>query len=334
MKFSRTEKKAMLLDPFQEFREAERISEVRVDPITGNSTRILDFPVKDLPYPDYSGIIEKSREFCPFCPQMIESITPKFSPALKLKERYRRGEAVCFPNAFPYDENGAVVVISDDHYLAMNEFTQEMLQDALSCSIDYLSDLSDSSPVIRYQSINWNYMPLAGSSLVHPHLQIMASSSPTGYYRDVRESLENYSGNSTFWDEYINTEKDLDQRFIDETGHISWFCAFAPMGIFDILGFAANAQVPSQLREHHVNELAEGIVKILHFFHEKKMPAFNMSIYFDSENREFMPHLRICPRVALPPFETSEINYIRMLHNESMTVIKPENLCLELKEQW
>jgi hypothetical protein len=48
-------------------------------------------------------------------------------------------------------------------------------------------------------------------------------------------------------------------------------------------------------------------------------------------DESFTPHLRICPRVSLPPLGTSEINYMRMLHNETLTTMKPEEVCKEVK---
>ncbi len=111
------------MDPAQGFEEVRRYSEVRYDPLTGHSSRILDFPVREVQRADLAGLIESSRQFCPFCPGMAEQVTPKFHPDLAKCERYARGEALCVPNAYPYDENGAVTIMTHQHYVSMGEFT-------------------------------------------------------------------------------------------------------------------------------------------------------------------------------------------------------------------
>jgi len=59
-----------------------------------------------------------------------------------------------------------------------------------------------------------------------------------------------------------------------------------------------------------------------------------MSIYFVLANEDFVPHMRICPRTSIPPHETSEINYMRMLHSESMTILMPEEVCGNIRDLW
>ena len=175
MVFEKIIKRSHFLDPFQSYAPVEKLSEVRVDPLTGSTSRILDFPVKQLEKSDLGPIAESTRQFCPFCPSVVEQITPKFDPSLVPEERYRQGEALCFPNAFPYDENGAVTVISSEHYIPIDGFTAVLIGDALQCCARYLDDLLLGQPEGVYQTINWNFLHLAGSSLVHPHLQVMAS---------------------------------------------------------------------------------------------------------------------------------------------------------------
>jgi UDPglucose--hexose-1-phosphate uridylyltransferase len=336
MDFIKVLKISRFLDPFQEFSETKRYSEVRHDPLTGHSTRILDFPVKEICKADVSELVEKSRSMCPFCPEVVEQVTPKFHPDLLSKERYSQGEALCVPNVFPYDENGAVCVMTKEHHLPLNDFTVKILTDALSCCFDYLGDVVVKQPGMIYQSVNWNYMPLAGGSIIHPHLQITASSSSTNYYTVMLAALEKYldKHNSDFWADLRDEEKRLGQRCICITENMTWLVAYAPMGVFDILGIIHNARTPGDINGGTLNDLAGGILNVLNYIDSLNLNSLNMSIYFLLGNSSFTPHLRICPRVSIPPFDTSQINYMKMLHNETLTTLKPEDICDGIKSFW
>ena len=336
MNFDKVLKTSRFLDPFQDFSETQRYSEVRRDPLTGHSTRILDFPVREIEKADIHSLIEESRLLCPFCPDVVEQVTPKFHPDLLCKERYSQGEALCVPNVFPYDENGAVCVMTREHYMPLTGFSRKIMTDALKCCFEYLTDVVVRQPDMIYQSVNWNYMPLAGGSIVHPHLQITASSSSTNYYTDMLPALTRYrkEHDSDYWYDLRDEELRLGQRCIAVTDTITWLVAFAPMGVFDILGIIHDALTPGDITDKTLADLAGGILNVLRYIDSLNLSSLNMSLYFHLDDSVFTPHVRICPRVSIPPFDTSQINYMKMLHNETLTTMKPEDICNGIKEIW
>jgi len=336
MDFTKITKVARFRDPFQNFAEVERVSEIRTDPLSGHTARILDFPVRSLGRVDLSPIIEKSKTTCPFCPEIIDKMTPKFSPSVVSRERYARGEALCVPNVFPHDENFALTVMTKKHYVGLTEFTHEVLKDSLLCCMDYLMELLIKQPGAVYQSINWNYLPLAGGSIVHPHLQIIASSTPTRYYTEVISSVERYKreNKNSLWKDFITAEEHQKERFIAYSDGVLWTVAFAPMGIFDVMAIIERTRKPADINGVVLDSLVSGILSTLRFIDSLNMYSFNMSLYFFTNNSLFLPHLRICPRISLPPLGACEINYMRMLHNETLTTLKPEDLCERIKPFW
>jgi len=332
-------KKAVFLDPFNSFNPGGRECEIRTDPLTGRNTRILFFPIRVIPELDIEKLkanieelIKRDPGFCPFCPDNIEKITPKFNPDLFTKERYKVGEAVCFPNVFPYDENGAVTVISKKHLVTSDEFTEDMLKDSFSCCVDYLTDVDSKQPEAIYQSINWNYLPAAGSSIIHPHLQVTASAIPTNYCTDILKTIE-LSDKNIFTD-LVNTEISNEERFIVKEKYFSWMIGFAPEGIFDLIAISHEYFEPKDLKDNRLDELIKNILKSIHFIRSYNILSFNLSLFFILRNERFIPHMRICPRTNVPPLETSEINYMKMLHNEPMTTLKPELVAEQLKNVW
>ena len=206
----------------------------------------------------------------------------------------------------------------------------------MGCCLEYLGDLLAVQPDAVYQSINWNYMPLAGGSIVHPHLQVAASTTPTNYYTSMLGMLGIYrrEHGTDFWRDLVSNEEKLGERFIARMDHTTWLVAFAPLGVFDIIGVMDETCPPSRMRNGVMKELVDGVLKVLGYIDSLNMYSLNMSLYFLPDNDLFPPHVRICPRVSIPPFGTSQINYMRMLHNEPMTTMKPEDVCQGMKNLW
>jgi len=336
MEFVRVVKTSRFLDPAQGFSETERYSEVRVDPLTGRTSRVLDFPIREVVRTDVSAEVELSKGFCPFCPEVVQTVTPKFHPDLTSKERYSRGESLCVPNAFPYDENGAVCVMCSEHYLPLTSFTEGILEDSLACCFEYLEDVVLRQPDMIYQSVNWNYMPLAGGSLIHPHLQITASSSSTNYYAEIVPNLARYKAETgrDYWTDLRDEEQRNGERYISAADGITWLAAFAPLGVFDVLGILHEVRKPGDIKAGTLRELARGILLVLRYIDSLNMGSLNMSLYFLGGNPLFVPHVRICPRLSIPPFGTSQVNYMKMLHDETLTTLKPEDICKDLQAFW
>ncbi len=332
MEFKKVLKKSVFLDPFNGFDRGGRECEIRTDPLTGRNVRILFFPPRMLPEPDLEAIKRKDTGFCPFCAENIEKITPKFNPELFSRERYKSGEAVCFPNAFPYDENGAVTVMTDKHLVLIDEFTPEIMKNAFACCVEFLKDVEQKQPDAQYQSINWNYLPVAGSSIVHPHLQITASSIPTNYYSDVLKTID--ASDVNVFEDLVNSEIAIGERFISRGEYFSWMIAFAPGGIFDLMAVSHACFPPVELKGGRLDELIDGILKTINFIKTYNIISYNMSLFFIPGNQRFIPHMRICPRTNVPPLDTSEINYMKMLHNEPMSTMKPELVAEAMKKVW
>jgi len=160
----RAEKKfARLHDPRKNFELAQVESEIRFDPLTGSSGRICHFSLANMSVPDLSGIIAESRAVCPFCPDKVESITPRFPDDLVPGGRMRRGEAVLFPNLFPYDDISAVAVICREHFLAMDAVPASVLCDGIGVARDFFLRAGDRvEGGSGFGLITWNYMPPAG----------------------------------------------------------------------------------------------------------------------------------------------------------------------------
>src|SRR6266487_2723175 len=104
-----------MLDPRAGFEPVRTRVEFRWDPLTGHVARLMTgsrlMPPNDF---DLEALAEQTREGCPFCPEALDSMTPRLDPGIFPfpDGRIHRGEAVLFPNIVSYSLHSAVSVYS------------------------------------------------------------------------------------------------------------------------------------------------------------------------------------------------------------------------------
>jgi UDPglucose--hexose-1-phosphate uridylyltransferase len=327
MEFRSIVKNAVFYDPFNNFQRTERPTDIRFDPLTGRSSRIIYFPVTLPPPADQSQLAEVTRQFCPFCKPAVFEKTPRFPEEIVPEGRLTRGGAVVFPNAFPYDAHSAVAVVTEGHYIKMDAFDVREIEDGLVLGREYLTRVNAQFPGCAHLSINMNYMPMAGGSILHPHMQLIAGDVPTNYQREhARLFLEYNKAHGTgYFSDLIEEEERRGERFIACTENIVWLCAFAPLGITEFLAIFQDGQPIVETDQSVIGEFALGMATVLRYLASMNFASFNMALFSaPTDSRAFPTHARIVPRTQLPPVGASDVNYFEMLHHEVLTIIKPE----------
>lgn len=333
IEFYKRDVRASLLDPIKGFTRKEFIFEVRKDPLTQHVSRILPFRLK-LPDKQISTeILEATKESCPFCPDRVISSTPQFVPEITPEGRIRRGEALMFPNSFPYACYNWVVVLSGRHFLYLDQFSVETLKDGFLLAQYGVNLVKERE--FKYSSINWNYLPQAGGGIIHPHLQVVVEDSPTASHKNVLEGLKRYQmerGHS-FWDDFLSEETNMGERYIGKKGDIHFLTAFSPLGVLgEIFVLFSHRNTIRELRIKDWEDFSEGLTRAFLFLKGKHIQSFNLAIFSGSgEGVDSWVYGRLCPRMTLPPWNTSDINYFEKLHDEVICVVSPEDMCKEMK---
>lgn len=313
------------LDPTRDFEPVEKTTEIRHDPLTGRSSRILDMgftPEK----PDVDGMVERFRSgFNPFAREKRDEVTPKFLEEVEgiPGGRLARGEALVVPNLFPYDRYSAITVLSDADFVPLDGFSEDLLVDAFGADMEYLRRVRETDgDACRHYSINWNYMPLAGGSLVHPHHQLIASPEPTNYLKDVEAGLAAY-GRRYFED--LAAAEEGGERWVGREGGISWLTGFAPMGQIDILGVFTGRASVFDLTSEDFGALSRSLLKIFSYLDAEGFASFNFALYGLERAEGYEVHCRLSPRFLLSnALGTSDINYFEISHSESLAFFFPE----------
>jgi galactose-1-phosphate uridylyltransferase len=336
VRFKKSVKEVRLLDHTKDFNEKVLHFELRFDPLTRRRARIMNLKFKLLSPPDWEKIVSRSLKYpCPFCEINLEKMTPKFPSRLIPEGRIKTGEAIVLPNFMPYGEHNAIIIFSYEHFVKPSGFSEEVLANGFLAAQHFLKIVYKKSPKNKYLTINWNYLPPSGASLIHPHLHLMADRDPSDYHglilRRGKRFWKKFKVN--YWSDLIIEEKKRQERFLGETGAVSWLLDFAPKGMmFDVIGIFRDRLSFLEVSSAEFYDFACGLKKIFHYLEENNLISFNLSIFSGIKEKEyFWTHARLVPRFVIPPMDTSDINFISLLHNESLSIIKPEEVCPELK---
>lgn len=334
--FKKIESKTRFLNPFKEFSLDEIPFEIRFDPLTGETGRVYDVQYKPPERPDLKQTIQRSKEmFCPFCPEALEKSTPLFPKEFIPEGRINEGEATLIPNLVPFDTYAGVSVVSREHYLGIGDLTPDRLKDSFFAALSFVKRVVDFDPQVQFFSVNWNYMPESGSSLVHPHLQVNCGYVPTNHHRVQIEGCTRYlnENGKSFWKDFISAEKKSGERFIAEIGPTFWVMSFVPQTFLpDVWCIFPEHYSLIQLGMGELGSFLQGLSRVLQYFGQKDIPAFNMSIFSHKKDENFRINARICPRLLPRPIGNSDRAYLQTLHKESYTVRPPESVCPELRE--
>jgi UDPglucose--hexose-1-phosphate uridylyltransferase len=332
MKFEAIKKETVVLDPNENLAERRIPSEVRIDPLTGRTARICHFMKLKWEKPDFEALIAGTESWCPFCADKVLRVTPFFPKAIIPEGRLQKKDMVLFPNIAPYDSIGAVATFGSRHYIPMTDLTPELIASAFGFALDFFRRVAHSGhPESVYHIINWNHMPPAGSSLIHPHLQVFSTSSAPNLMRQELEASKNYSDShgSNFWDDLIAAEKASGQRYLGKIGRTHWMMAFAPMGVAgDVLAVSEDVCCTLDLEAQDLADLAKGIASVIAEYDKMGIYSFNMNFFTGAAtDGHFRFHLIFSPRTFFnQKLGTPDIGALRNLYNESLCMAYPEEI--------
>lgn len=319
---TKTVEQATFYSPLADFEEDTVDVEVREDPLTGRQTRIVEevFPAPE-EAPDIDEYVSDS-EGCFFCPAMVHDATPEY-PDFVGADRIEHGEAISFPNLFPYGKHSNVVVLTEEHFRPIDAITAEQFADGLACALDYLGAVVDHEDA-EFASINMNLLPSAGSSVVHPHLQTVADDHGTsGQRRTVRaERAYHDEHGRTYWQDLLETEQD-GPRYIDSTGTVDWLAPFAPANHWHVRGITDVTGIPAA-DDDVVEELADGITNVLAYYASMDLNAHNFAISLTSDDPASPAVVDVVARTPFDEHYVSDAFFMRTLHDEPVVDVAPE----------
>ncbi|MFH2013132.1 MAG: hypothetical protein ABIJ37_10615 [Pseudomonadota bacterium] len=257
-------------------------------------------------------------------------------PSLFPEGRINKGEAWLIANLFPWGTHNPLIVVSSNHFVGINEFHPVMLTDAMSITQSYIRRVEEMDGEVNHWSIGWNYMPISGSSQLHPHLQVIGQNHPTPMEEKVinasRDYHKRYAG--VYFKNLVKKEKELGLRYLGDTGDVSWIVNFVSRNfLFEIIAVFNDTGTIMEFSPKEFNDFSEGLLKVLNYCDSKNLYSFNLVIYSCNEKtRDYLPtYARFIPRFNFSPLQTSDANLGSILHDWSCMFLRPEDVCKEMK---
>ncbi|WP_455367640.1 hypothetical protein [[Eubacterium] cellulosolvens] len=285
--YEKSEKFAHVLDPTQNYQLNMQSIEHRQDPLTGKNSIILRGRLKyvqrffETDEKFLYQYAEETKGHCPFCPLSLEKSTPRF-PAEIIKEgRIKLREAVTFPSLFAHMEYNAITVLTKTHLLGLDEFNPEILKNGISASLEYIKNIHTYDDKIKYAAFVVNYLPPAGSTVIHPHMQTLASNVPFQKIKEMMDASRSYyeKWRTNYWIDLIESEKKKGERYLGSIASSEWVLPFSPNGFYEVDAVLPDKVSFIDLTEEDIIGIAEGLSRTLLFYKQNKIWSFNIAIF-------------------------------------------------------
>ncbi|HEY5896782.1 MAG TPA: methylmalonyl Co-A mutase-associated GTPase MeaB, partial [Burkholderiales bacterium] len=309
-------KVARIHDPRRKFELADIESEVREDPLTGETSRICHFAFPPRQVPDLAAMVEATRASCPFCPEKVETVTPRYPEALLRGGRSARGEALLFPNLFPYDDVSAIVSMQREHFAPMDALRPAMIADALILARDFIREARAAVTGDAFGIVTWNYMPPSGASQVHPHMQVIVTDTPgNALRRELAAEARFLERHGVSWPSLLLQTERAGERFIVEEGPVTWWAPFCPVGMLgDVQAVFAERATLGECSDADLDVFARTLARLAAAYARLGLWSFNLTLFPQAEGRNDGTHwlgARLLPRFYLnPALHNSDVAYL------------------------
>jgi galactose-1-phosphate uridylyltransferase len=339
--FKKFEEKSVLLNPLKDFEIDSQTIEYREDPLSGFTSfirtgRAFWAGIYKTDEALLQKLVEETRGKCFFCPEKVSTSTPKFPSDFIPEGRLTIGEATLFPNLFAHKQYSAIIAITQKHYLKLNEFEPGLLINAFKLADLYIRRANEMSGV-EYAEIGGNYLYPSGASIVHPHLQIIVSHGPHSLIKVCREKgkshYRKYSRN--FWEELIDKEKKLGERYLGNIGSTEWFVPFAPIREDEVDAVVRGKSHFLEFDDHDWESLAQGISRVLKAYYDKGFSCFNYAIYSGPLGKKlskyFWAGIKIISRSSVQTYPVCDSWYSSSILLDGFVVEPPEEIAKQLR---
>jgi galactose-1-phosphate uridylyltransferase len=208
-----------------------------------------------------------------------------------------------------------------------------MLLDAFKACCLYFEQLHGAFPKVKYTAIVMNFLPPAGSTIAHPHIQALASDIPIQAIADIADATRRYhtKNGSNYWLDLTKTERGLGARFLANLNGVDWLTPFAPVGLNEADAIVLGKPRFNSLSEENWNGLTEGMVKVLKFYQELGVRSFNAALYASPLDDDSIPvTVRMVSRYGYRPKFVSDVWALQYLLGEQEVFESPEETCSKL----
>ncbi len=338
IRFEKHTQKSTFHNSMMENRLDTQEIEIRRDPLTGFQSAFnprLKDKAKVIFGPSDAALIEKlareSESNCFLCKDKWKKTTPTYPEELIPEGRIQVGEAVLFPNLFSVAQVHAVIRVGHRHYLPLSDFDASCILEAFQTSLEFARALTRADVGADFLTVNGNYLGPAGASIAHPHFQVLGGDLPFTYLERLFQLGRQYyeKNKSCYWIDLVEKEKQIGERYIGETGSVSWIASFSPQGTNEVLGMLTDKRNFLEMDEGDIDGLARGLSRVLKGYAAMGHSTFNFSIYSGSLSKKddsFRCFIRIITRQNVYENYRTDDYYLQKLLRNEIIITPPEVL--------
>jgi galactose-1-phosphate uridylyltransferase len=184
-------------------------------------------------------------------------------------------------------------------------------------------------PAAQWSSINANYLPPAGASLVHPHLQSAHDAHGlTGQRLLVERSRAWKERHGSYWTALVEQEAD-GPRWVGQIGRVAWLTPFAPTGFGEVWGVVADAADVTELTDEDCRALGQGLSQVLATYRAQNLASFNFGLAGGGPHAHQDGHqvvLKVLSRSNPEPVYRSDATYFERIWGEALIDLSPEEV--------
>ena len=311
----------------------------RRDPLTGASARILTgVKLQPSTRPEMAELTAKPA-FCPFDSEYLETATVPFPAELTAEGRIRVGQAVVVPNIMAYATHSAVGIYDPArHFIDLDEMSPGLLGDSLTAMVRHARAVRRVDPQALWSSINANYLPPAGASLVHPHLQSAHDAHGLTGQRLLVERARAWKEerHGSYWAALLDQEAG-GPRWVGQIGRVAWLTPFAPTGFGEVWGVVAGAADVTELTDEDCQDLGQGLSQVLAAYRAWNLASFNFGLVGGGPHAREGGHqvvLKVLSRSNPEPVYRSDATYFERIWGEALIDLSPEEVAESVRARF
>jgi len=284
----------------------------------------------------FESVVKSSQERCPFCPERILEKVPKFPESIAKGGRIIEGQTIIFPNLNPFGENHAVGVISNAHFLDVEQFNPSLLSATIIASQRYIKAIYANKPADKYPVFVWNYLPPSAGSIIHPHIQMLVEDEPIPeLQKHMKNSSEYYKLHSrNFYADLVEAELSAGERYVGGNESVHVITSFAPRGFNEVQFIFPKASSFTDLNKTQVEHFAEALVKVFAGYKSVGVGSFNLVSYsaaVEEEREDFWLCIKLFSRPFPKGVYTNDTGPMERMYDSFVIDSPPEILASYLK---
>lgn len=311
----------------------------RIDPVFGSRARFIEgTKLSPDDKPEIESLVSPAG-FCPFCPENVDNVTFPFPLEMVPSGKIRKGRSLVVPNVMAYSTYSAVGIYDTTrHYIGIEEFSSDIIFDVLSSMLEHTTLIRAYDPAAEFSSINANYLPPSGSSLVHPHIQSSHDYVPFAKQATFVEKASRHladTGRNLLMD-LVEAENDS-PRLVGSIGAVTFLTPFAPSGFREVWAIVGDATDLIDVSEYSARALADGIAIILGGYSSWNLSSFNFSFMGGGSlavENGINPLFRIVARANPAINYRSDVTYFEKMYDELMIDITPEQTAQDIRKMF